>query len=72
MKTVKRLVTEDNSPKPKPVYNDYLSTTVVSINSLQKTAADAEIGDTLDGKGKIVNIATFEYGDNENPEVIAA
>jgi hypothetical protein len=76
MKNVTRLVTEDpinkdSKGQPKWVYNDYLSDTVITINNLQKPASEALSDDTI-SQGKIIKVVTFEYNDDENPQVLAA
>ena len=76
MKTVIRLVTEDpinrdESGKPKWVYNDYLSTTVITVNNIQKPVSEVNVQDTI-GAGQVLKVVTFEYGDDENPQVLAA
>lgn len=76
MKNVTRLVTEDpiNKDKkgdPKWVYNDYLSDTVITVNNLPKPASEVLADDTI-SQGKVVKVVTFEYNDDENPQVLAA
>jgi hypothetical protein len=76
MKNVTRLVTEDpiNKDKngdPKWVFNDYMADTLISVNNLQKPASEALVDDTI-SQGKVIKVITFEYNDDENPQVLAA
>jgi hypothetical protein len=76
MKNVTRLVTEDPINKdakgePKWVLNDYLSDTIITVNNIQKPASEAIVDDTI-SQGKVIKVVTFEYNDDENPQVLAA